>query len=105
MHLMLELDCMRDCNARCCKKREDRRVVFDFSEDEALMFEQRGVRLVRQAGGGFTMSEDCTFLEGIFCVLHGKPTQPKCCDDNKAGEPLCLWVRQLEIDRRWNEVE
>jgi hypothetical protein len=102
---MIEINCIRDCDAACCKKREDRRVVFDFSDKEVLMFEQNGVTLIRVTGGGYSMPEECIFLEGIFCTLHGQDEQPACCVDNKAGEDLCLWMRQPSIDRRWNEVE
>lgn len=102
---MIKLDCLRDCNAACCKRRKDRRVVFDFSEEEAQMFESKGVTLVRDGRGGYMMPDDCIFLRGKYCGLHGKPTQPTCCVDNKVGEELCLWARQSLIDRRWNEAE
>ncbi|EKD87237.1 MAG: hypothetical protein ACD_36C00179G0002 [uncultured bacterium] len=102
---MINLECLRDCEAACCKKQHNHRVTFDFNEQEGSMFQQRGVILIPHEGGGFTMQEDCIFLQGKLCTLHGQPTQPKCCVDNKAGEELCLRVRESVAGKRWSEVE
>ncbi len=102
---MIKLECLRDCDAACCKMSQNHRVIFDFTEREAEMFRKRGAVLVPQEGGGYTMEADCVFLRGKLCVLHGKQSQPKCCVDNKAGESLCLGVRRSVYGRRWSEVE
>lgn len=51
------------------------------------------------------MDDDCIFLLGKFCVLNRKPTQPRCCVDNKAGEDFCLDVINSVNGKRWSEVE
>lgn len=102
---MIKLECIRDCDAMCCKVQQNHRVVFDLSDQEVEMFRARGAELVAQEEGGYTMTEDCVFLRGKLCVLHGKKSQPRCCADNKVGESLCLSVRESVIGKRWNEVE
>ncbi len=102
---MIKLECLRDCDAACCKMQPNHRVIFDFTEDEAAMFREEGATLVEEEGGGYTMNEDCIFLRGKFCALHNKPEQPRCCVVNKAGGDLCLSVRRSVSGKRWNEVE
>lgn len=102
---MIKLECLAHCDAACCKKQQNHRVIFDFSEEEADMFRARGATLTPVEGGGYTMSEDCIFLRGKLCALHNKPSQPRCCVDNKAGETLCLDVRASVAGKRWNDVE
>lgn len=102
---MIKLECLRDCNAACCRVQQNHRVEFDFTESEAEMFRSRGVVLSPQSGGGFTMPADCIFLRGKRCALHKKPSQPRCCADNRAGEDLCLRVRESVSGNRWSEVE
>lgn len=102
---MIKLDCLRDCDAACCKPQRNHRVIFDFGEPEVQMFERKGVKLIPQPGGGYAMPEVCVFLRGKLCVLHRKQTQPQCCVDNKAGEDLCLRVRASIVRKRWSEVE
>lgn len=84
---------------------QNHKVIFDFTEEEAQMFQKKGAVLVPQKDGGYTMTDDCIFLRGKLCFLHNKSTQPKCCGDNKAGGDLCLSVRESEIGKRWSEVE
>lgn len=102
---MIKLECLKDCNAACCTMQQNHKVIFDFTEKEALMFQKKGAILISQEGGGYTMTTDCIFLRGKLCFLHNKSTQPKCCVDNIAGEDLCLRVRESVIGKRWSEVE
>lgn len=102
---MIPVDCLRDCTALCCRTGKNRTVVYYFSSDEVRRFEARGQKLVSQGGGGYTMEEDCTFLNGNLCSLHGKPEQPICCKENKVGGSLCMRVRRAAVNTRWSEVE
>lgn len=102
---MIKLECLTDCNAACCRMSQNHRVIFDFTDQEAEMFRKRGATLTPQQGGGYTMEADCVFLRGKLCMLHGKQSQPRCCVENKAGESLCLSVRESTYGKRWNEVE
>jgi hypothetical protein len=85
------LECLRDCNAACC--RAINTIRFDFSADEAQM--------IRDADGelyyledGYVMVKPCPFLQDMMCDLHRDERQPQCCRDNKAGGRLCQAVRE-----------
>ena len=102
---MIELDCIKHCAAWCCKPLKDKRVIYDFSSEEAQMLVDDGGTVTLEPGGGYTMPKPCVKLRGKFCVLHGKESQPACCGDNKVGEDLCLFVRGAVLGKRWNVVE
>ncbi len=102
---MGQIECLKDCKAFCCKKHPNYRVEFYFTQQEAGMFAARGVVLTLQPDGGYTMPEDCIFLNGKLCVWHGLPNQPECCVNNIAGGGLCLEIRASVAGKRYSEVE
>lgn len=102
---MVELDCIRDCRAWCCKPLKDKRVIYDFSPEEAQMLVDDGGTVTLEPGGGYTMSKPCVKLRRKFCLLHDTESQPACCRDNKVGKELCLFVRGAVFGKRWSEVE
>lgn len=102
---MIELNCLKHCNAACCRKLPNDRVIFDFSAEEAEMFRKKGATLIPHRSGGFTMTEDCIFLRGNMCSLHATKKQPRCCVDNKVGEELCLRARRAASGKRFSDVE
>jgi hypothetical protein len=86
----MNVECLRDCNADCCRAIE--RIIFDFSGDEAEMIRQAGGNLYYMEDG-YVMTKVCPFLEGNRCELHGDERQPECCQKNVVGEKLCLALR------------
>jgi hypothetical protein len=85
------LECLRDCDAACCKAIDT--IRFDFSADEAQMMRDAGGEL-NYLEDGYVMVNICPFLEDRMCELHGDERQPRCCGDNKAGGKLCQAVRE-----------
>lgn len=101
------LDCLRICQARCCREIEGLRIVFDFSRGEAAFLRRDGTILVytKELGGGYLMKKACSGLDGIKCRWHGLPEQPKCCGDNVVGGDVCTRVRNHVRGKRFSEVE
>ena len=102
---MAKIECLRDCDAACCKAQPTFRLVYDFDRREAQLFQDKGAALIPHEFGGFTMTDDCEFLQGKFCDLHGKPSQPKCCVENIAGGGLCVKVRAAISGKRYGNSE
>ena len=102
------VDCLTDCNAICCRKNEGLKLVFGLSRTEARRLRESGAKLTRTkaTGGGYTMEDDCSMLDGIKCRWHKTPLQPKCCVDNKAGGEICSSIRNFVLlGKRFSEVE
>jgi|SRR3990170_1619398 len=97
----IELDCLRDCNAWCCTSRT---LIFDFTRKEARFMKDSGADLTHDpVKKGYYMNKDCPFLKDGRCDLHGKKNQPMCCEVNKAGGELCLFLRSRVFKQR--EIE
>ncbi|MFZ2025115.1 MAG: hypothetical protein WAV51_02460 [Microgenomates group bacterium] len=101
---MANIECLRDCNAHCCRKHVDLQVIFFLSSSEVAMFQQKGVTLTPKEGG-YIMPDDCVFLTGNSCELHETPNQPNCCTVNVAGQGLCTGIRAAINGKRFSEVE
>lgn len=86
------IDCLRDCNALCC--RTVSRTTFDFTWEEAQFLRANGAVMDR-VKDGYSMAEVCPFLDGNICSLHGDLKQPQACGDNVVGGKHCLAVRAL----------
>lgn len=94
IYLMLKIfDCLKDCNACCCKSKE---LTFPFSKEEAekLILAGSILRKINSAIGTLYQLEKCAFLIKNECLLHNKKEQPKCCQETKPGSPTCLYVRK-----------
>lgn len=99
---MNKIECLKDCNAACC--RAIAFIGFDFLADEAQMIRDAGGKLHRLKDG-YVMEELCPFLSDNNCVLHGDPKQPECCRDNIVGDWFCLHARMMmSVGQNW-EVE
>lgn len=106
----IKIDCLTDCIALCCKKNIPLRISFEFSDIEVQMMNQAGAKLIpsQERHGLYYMSQDCPFLTEInVCSLHDTSQQPKCCQDNLAGNfDICLTLRNFHLNgKRFNEVE
>jgi len=86
------IDCLRDCNALCCRKVS--RTTFDFTWEEAQFLRANGA-VMDMVKDGYAMAEVCPFLDGKSCNLHGDLRQPQTCKDNEAGGKHCLKVRRI----------
>ncbi len=101
---MGNVECLRDCSALCCRKAQNHRIIFDFTEEEVQLFLGKAAVLLPDQGG-YRMAGDCVFLVENACALHNTQNQPVCCIDNRAGEALCLAIRRSVAGKRWSEVE
>lgn len=102
---MSNIECLKDCNASCCRKRPDLKVIFDFSDQDVKMFQQAGATLTKDPLGGYMMVDDCVFLTENQCTLHRTAQQPDCCDQNHAGGSLCIAIRKFVSGQRSSNVE
>lgn len=98
----MNVECLRDCNAFCCRAIDT--VEFDFSADEAEILKQMGAKMYFLKDG-YVMEEVCPALDGKFCDLHGDERQPQCCRDNKVGGKLCQALRAKMQEKRYWEIE
>jgi|SRR3990172_8465965 len=101
-----KLDCLKDCNAWCCKTS---RLFFPFTADEAVYLKACGAVLTpgtKNGDSGYYFDSDCPFLRENKCIKHNKKTQPLCCAINKPGGEVCLEMRNRAKQRlRSLEIE
>jgi hypothetical protein len=101
------VDCLKDCDAKCCKTILGLRLVFDLTGEEVTTLRRSGTRLVwtKAVGGGYEMKNNCGGLDGNKCRWHATPLQPRCCEQNKAGGEICTRIREHVRGKRFSEVE
>jgi len=92
---MKKIDCLQDCNAKCCKKQDGFQLAYAFDRAEVQMFQEREIQLGRTPFGEYIMPSDCVFLAKNLCELHNTQSQPQCCVENKAGSELCTHIRSM----------
>lgn len=84
---MKELDCLRDCDAACCRGN----IKF-----HALLPDQ--MLAIRQAGGtiddSLRMVGPCVFLKEKKCNVYGQDIRPVACDLMEPGDNDCLAHRR-----------